>query len=286
MATYRSFEELEGKTLKLKDEVIFEVPTKFKLPYLVGYDRLNSKSASIIPAQIFIELGLDKIHEAALAYGYPSLMSSYPKQWPVTRLPDYPALTRLVLVLFKKCEELKIALGISKNTEKETVKESLYKVGDVVIVKDRYDPACGEDDYPHYFAEDMLGGYGNKKVTITKVEFISSSYYSKFKLYKEPYTYYIKEDSGEHSWSAAMFKGKAEEAMSWEHIFKKEEAIKKDTPSNSDSTIEELRRKYLEYLKKETVKKMEEETIQEKPFTIPLSYEEVKLSPKKPICKF
>lgn len=211
MATYRSFEELEGKTLKLKDEVIFEVPTKFKLPYLVETDRLSSKSTSIISAQIFIELGLDKTHEADSAYGYISMMRKYYKQWPVARMHDYEALTRLVLVLFSKCEELKTALGISKNTEKETIKESLYKVGDKVIVKDQYDPDCVDSDYPCVFLEEMLKNYGGKQVVISQVEPVKFDYKNR-KLYKEDYKYRIKEDSGAWSWSASMFKGKAEEA--------------------------------------------------------------------------
>lgn len=217
MATYRSFEELEGKTLKLKDEVIFEVPTKFKLPYLVGYDRLNSKSASIIPAQIFIELGLDKIHEAALAYGYPSLMSSYPKQWPVTRLSDYPALTRLVLALFKKCEEFNAAQNTSKEPmkEKSVKSNSLYKVGDKVVVKDQYDSEYGMFDYPCVFTSEMLKQYGGKKVTIAEVKPTIFNYkYRKF--YKEDYQYKIKEDSGAWNWCAGMFKGKVGEVTSVE----------------------------------------------------------------------
>lgn len=259
MATYRSFEELEGKTLKLKDEVIFEVPTKFKLPYLVETDRLSSKSASIISAQIFIELRLDKAFAADLAYGYESMMRSYHKRWPVARIHDYEALTRLVLVLFKKCEEFNTTQNVSKEPMKEQKEETLttvdplssFKEGDLVKIID--------NDHPN-----MSVAFRPYAGQWFKVEDILSSTL-RINSCKDGQVIYITPDLIAVHYRKNSFN---------------------TSLSDFDSTVEELSRKYLESLKKETVKEMEEETIQEKPFTIQLSYEEVKLSLKKPVCKF
>lgn len=38
--------------------------------------------------------------------------------------------------------------------------ESLYKIGDNVLIKEKYDPGCKDLDYSYCFAENMLTEYG------------------------------------------------------------------------------------------------------------------------------
>lgn len=79
--------------------------------------------------------------------------------------------------------------------------ESIYKVGDEVLVKSKLDDNCTSHDYPFNFIEEMLRIYGGKICKIRKV--FPITYFEDRKLYEEPYGYFIG-DSG-FRWSSAMF---------------------------------------------------------------------------------
>lgn len=214
MATYTSFSELKGKQLEFGDEVQFTIKDE-KLFYIVNDSSLVD-SVHFSNTIIFEKLNIsDKNKYASLIYGYTVVSGKGEYLWPEFRENDYKAATSLVCNLFKKCEDV--------------VKGSLYKKGDKVRVKDHYDPGCSENDYPFTFAEKMLKGYGGKEVTITEV-FPSTTCF-KQKLYTEGYKYYIAEDRGFFTWSAAMFVGKIEEKSK---SFEDSEFsfTKKDIPEN------------------------------------------------------
>jgi hypothetical protein len=79
--------------------------------------------------------------------------------------------------------------------------ESIYKVGDEVLVKSKLDDNCEAYDYPFTFVEYMLRIYGGKICKIKKV--FPTEYFKYRKLYEEPYGYFI--DGSGFRWSSAMF---------------------------------------------------------------------------------
>lgn len=79
--------------------------------------------------------------------------------------------------------------------------ESIYKVGDEVLVKSKLDDNCTSSDYPFNFIEEMLHLYGGKICKISGV--FPTPYFENVKLYEEPYGYFIS-DRG-FRWSSAMF---------------------------------------------------------------------------------
>lgn len=347
MATYSSYKELVGTVLTLKDDIKFKVKEEIYL-YRVYSNHLSCKNKAENDI-IFTALNIpNKNAFAAHIYGYTVCSGTGVTCWPEYNPDDYIAATNIVLTLFKLCEDYN-----KKYTKKEPVlseRKSLYKVGDVVVVKDQYDSEYGMFDYPGVFTPEMLKQYGGKKVTIAKVEPTIFDYkYRKF--YKEGYQYKIKEDSGAWNWCAGMFKDKAEEdrveknqlidaSKSSEFSFTKDD-IPKSCPYHPyviDQAVEQRSRirqitlkeafkdvisrdvsywfvwsnssqgvpywlnifnnpsfipkdytpkyyKELSSARNETIEEVEEPT-SGRPFTIPLSYEEVKLSLKKPTCKF
>lgn len=79
--------------------------------------------------------------------------------------------------------------------------ESIYKVGDEVLIKSKLDDNCGPYDYPFSFVEEMLDLYGGKIYKIKEVFY--APYTKDRKLYEEPYGYRI-DDYG-FNWSSTMF---------------------------------------------------------------------------------
>lgn len=79
--------------------------------------------------------------------------------------------------------------------------ESIYKVGDEVLVKSKLDDNCKSYDYPFNFVEEMLHMYGGKIYKIKKV--FSTQYFKERKLYEEPYGYLLVGSTS--NWSSAMF---------------------------------------------------------------------------------
>lgn len=191
MATYTSFNELKDKQLELGDEVQFTIKGE-KLFYTVNGSFLTDPKHTS-NAIIFEKLNIsDKNKYASLIYGYFAVDGKGKCSWPEFRENDYEAATKLVCNLFKKCEEV--------------VKDSLYKKGDKVKVKDHYDPGCSGYSYPFVFTEEMLRDYGGKEVTITQV--IPTTEFNTCRLYTEGYKYKIEEDGESFSWCTAMFSEK------------------------------------------------------------------------------
>lgn len=88
---------------------------------------------------------------------------------------------------------------------------SIYKVGDKVRIKSKYDLNSSSIDYPHTFTAGMLDK-GGKIYTISSVNARDIPSIRTLKHYKEPYYYTLNEDS--YSWSAAMFEDKIEKFKS------------------------------------------------------------------------
>lgn len=200
MSTYKLSKELEGKTLSENDVLIFKT-RKLELTYKVNYNHLGNICGN--NDQIFNALQIvDKRKFVSDCYGYEAAERIFPSCLDY----DYDALTRVAIALFKCCEE--------QNT-KENVKEPspLYNVGDEVLVKSKYDPGCSSEDYGVLFTNDMLKRYGGRTVTISSVRPMNQEFIGKRKLYTEPYTYDIVEDSGYYNWDASMFSGKAVEII-------------------------------------------------------------------------
>lgn len=195
MATYTSFSELKGKQLEKGDEVQFTIKED-KLFYTVN-DSFLVDSAHTSNAIIFKKLNIsDKNKYASLIYGYSVVDGKGEYSWPEFRENDYKAATKLVCDLFKKCESM------------SSSKDSLYKIGDRVIVKSQFDTGYREFDYPCTFTKEMLQNFGGKEVTISEVITLMTDYKDR-KGYVEDYKYKIKEDC--RVWYASMFVGKIEE---------------------------------------------------------------------------
>lgn len=100
MTTYRSREELEGKTLELNDIVIFTVKgEELRYEAICHFLAFNTFYHSLIFNKLGIE---DKYAFASNAYGYKSGSGDFP----VCRNHDYSALTRIAIALFDECEKV------------------------------------------------------------------------------------------------------------------------------------------------------------------------------------
>ena len=91
---------------------------------------------------------------------------------------------------------------LDKEENKSSEIKSLYKVGDVVTIKDKYDEGFGMSDYPGSFLIKMVKDYGNRKCKIKEV--IESPYSCTLRAYVDPFTYKL--EGAPWNWSAAMFK--------------------------------------------------------------------------------
>lgn len=91
MAIYKSFNRLNGKTLKFEDTVVFGPDLIYEVREGFLYNTGTGENTAV-----FKKLGADKQTLAVEAYGYvPG--TGY---WPDSNMQDYEALTRLCLVLF------------------------------------------------------------------------------------------------------------------------------------------------------------------------------------------
>lgn len=96
---YKSFDELNGKTLRRGDVVCFKAKG-INLRYTVEHNYLWNPTGNNF--EIFSELGIIDFRKlAGRVYGYRSKGGV----WPQTESYDYEALTRLVLVLFAFLED-------------------------------------------------------------------------------------------------------------------------------------------------------------------------------------
>lgn len=80
---------------------------------------------------------------------------------------------------------------------------SIYKAGDKVLIKSKFDDNCNEFDYPCGFTDSMIRNYGGEIHTISCVYNIPNNVYEDRKMYEEPYFYSLKGNG--YSWSSAMF---------------------------------------------------------------------------------
>ena len=107
MATYRCLADLQGKTLEYEDTVILnDIEYTVQKSFLANYGDDNGK--------IFQNLKISKSDIAKQAYGY----SSRGGDWPECKKDDYPALTRLVVELYR----------IIEATSTTSEKEQWYKI--------------------------------------------------------------------------------------------------------------------------------------------------------------
>lgn len=79
----------------------------------------------------------------------------------------------------------------------------LYKPGDKVLVKSKYDEGFGSGSYRFMFLPKMLKEYGGTICTIDKVSNFCN--YPQYDVEDDGYEYYIKEDGGEYMWASSMF---------------------------------------------------------------------------------
>lgn len=79
--------------------------------------------------------------------------------------------------------------------------KSIYKVGDEVLIKSKWDDNYNGYDYPFTFTEEMLHIHGGKICKIKEV--FPSRYFKERKCYEESYGYFL--DGSMFRWSSAMF---------------------------------------------------------------------------------
>ena len=106
MATYRSYGQLKGNTLREGDIVSFNVKDR-ELNYVVKNKYLDFSDPWRNEA-VFDELGLSKFDLAEKEYGYKPGRGG----WPDFKTGDFEAATRLVLAIYRTCRKsLKQLLG-------------------------------------------------------------------------------------------------------------------------------------------------------------------------------
>jgi len=135
MATYRTFKELNGKTLKYADIVILQ-----GYRYIVQDNHLYARETS--NDRIFDQLALNKMQLAIDAYGYKTMIGI----WPVSGNEDYEALTRLCLVLLALQEGSPyVDVKMPDGSWKRIVPQTQHKVGEYsacVLDKDTLKVGC------------------------------------------------------------------------------------------------------------------------------------------------
>lgn len=81
--------------------------------------------------------------------------------------------------------------------------ESLYKVGDIVLIKSKYDLNCTNFSYRFNFTGYMLDKFGGKVCTISKVEKQRKRWHNGVS--DDNYLYLLKEDKEAFHWASSMF---------------------------------------------------------------------------------
>lgn len=175
---------------------------EYAKPYLInkfGY-QLDWFDLDKYPKNNYI--GLDLGYELGTISNYSREAIKHPNRYEVKDLDEF----------LTKAAELKGC--VYKKGSK--IPESIYKVGDQVRVKSKYDDKCDSSYYTAGFPYEMLRRYGGRRVTIIDVKPIGES--RKRALNKELFTYQIKEDHGHWEWSAEMFEEKIQNFVNDESI--------------------------------------------------------------------
>lgn len=115
MAIYKSYDDLINKTLDLADRVIFNLQGN-EYEYIVDMHCLYSASADS-DTIIFEELNILNIDKYAKNFYNYLVLGNCDGEWPKYKCEDYEAATRLVLGLFKACEELNTPLLYNENNK-------------------------------------------------------------------------------------------------------------------------------------------------------------------------
>lgn len=128
MATYKCLADLQGKTLKFEDTVVFG-----NIEYIVQSNYLKEIHGD--NSKIFRTLSISKYDFTTNAYGY----GCFGGDWPECNLNDYSALTRCVIELYKiiggKLEEkqwYKITTPGKTGISPEQVKMLITKYGGLI----------------------------------------------------------------------------------------------------------------------------------------------------------
>lgn len=148
MATYKSFDQLNGKTLKEGDTLIFK-----KLHYKVYHSFFCLEDSSSSNDYIITSLGFIPEAFCEAAYGY----QPEGGEWPESGEGDFEALTRAALLIFCMLEDSKVdsikfveaditvsGLRSKKLTSNGKGVSTYIKVGDYVAVlkKDCLEVGC------------------------------------------------------------------------------------------------------------------------------------------------
>lgn len=80
--------------------------------------------------------------------------------------------------------------------------DPLYKVGDQVIVKDKYDNGCNSSSYKFYFTGSMKRDFGGKVCTIKSIR---ESVPVRREIPDDGYLYHLVEDNNLYNWASSMF---------------------------------------------------------------------------------
>lgn len=81
--------------------------------------------------------------------------------------------------------------------------KALYKPGDRVLIKSKYDKGAKENSYRFVFVENMLETFGGHICTISEVS--DFEYRDSYQVMDDNHKYYIKEDNSRYSWASSMF---------------------------------------------------------------------------------
>lgn len=116
MATYKTYKQLEKKTLKRGDKLVFKVNDE-ELEYIVeiaGSGRPYLCGQYDEDYNIFANLGIEDGHQFTINYyGYESTSSKDDPE-PTAKEDDYKAVTRAALALFAMCEDKEVEIEVPK----------------------------------------------------------------------------------------------------------------------------------------------------------------------------
>lgn len=84
------------------------------------------------------------------------------------------------------------------------MKQALYKVGDKVLVKSKWDNGYSGNNYRFGFVNKMLERFGGKVCTIESRTPVDFSFYD-YDIKDDSFQYTLKEDRHTFAWASSMF---------------------------------------------------------------------------------